>query len=822
MSRTRMNGGRADHPQFDLHPLARAARVAALSAAALLTPLAYAQGTATTAPATAAKSFAIEAGPLAQVLAQYAHAAGVTLAFDAAQLGGARSGGLQGSYGVDAGFAKALEGTGWRAVREANGAYVLRAAAAPVQKAALAEVVVSEEAEAIGGLQKTYSGGQLARGGDLGMLGKTDLMNVPFSTTNYTSELIENQQAQSVSDVVMNDASVRPLAARGGFGDEFQIRGLTLPNGDLAINGLYGLAPSTRIPLESIERVEVLKGPGALTNGVGPSGSVGGSINTVLKRAGDVPLTRVTTTFMSQANLAAHLDVGRRFGEDNQWGVRVNALVRGGEGTIDEGKQNLNLGSVALDYAGARTRWSLDAMATRGQTDNFRNHITLPAAVAIPAVPDTRTAWYPGTQLKDNFKLMTSRLEHDITDSTTLYGGVGWSKLDYMQDFPGGSGLNAAGDFTVRNAWYDQYTDSKAADAGLRTRFTTGSVKHTVAVGVNYMEQETGYFYATGSSAASNLYNPVPAPAMTGVRGAPAKSVENLQHSVAIADTMGFLDGRLLLTLGLRRQTMDYQGFNVTTGASTSQYKASSTTPLAGVVFKPAKNTSIYANYTAGLSRGSKVSETATPPYDNAGETIPPFKSKQIEVGVKVDWGRITTQAAIYQIKRPSAYATPSAVDPSMNHYSYDGEQRNRGLELTAYGELQRGLRLMASTAFTSAKLTRTQGGVNQGNTATGVPKINYNLGLDWDTPWVQGLSLNGRVVSSSSVYRDVANTLSTSGWTRLDLGARYATKLAGKAVVFRANLENVTDKAYWITGLNSYSTTGLPRTLTVSAQVDF
>ena len=78
MSRTRMNGGRADHPQFDLHPLARAARVAALSAAALLTPLAYAQGTATTAPATAAKSFAIEAGPLAQVLAQYAHAAGVT------------------------------------------------------------------------------------------------------------------------------------------------------------------------------------------------------------------------------------------------------------------------------------------------------------------------------------------------------------------------------------------------------------------------------------------------------------------------------------------------------------------------------------------------------------------------------------------------------------------------------------------------------------------------------------------------------------------------------------------------------------------------
>lgn len=712
-----------------------------------------------------------------------------------------------------------------RVIRQCLGAGLALAAAGAMAQTAgttLEQVTISDQAEAIGGLQKTYSGGQLARGGDLGLLGRVDLMNVPFSTTNYTSELIENQQAQSVVDVVMNDASVRPMASRGGFGDDFQIRGFTVGNGDLAINGLYGLAPSTRIPLEMIERVEVLKGPGALTSGVGPNGSVGGSINTVLKRAGDAPLTRLTTTYMSKSNLAAHLDVGRRFGEDNEWGVRVNGLVRGGEGTTDGGKQDLNLGSIALDYAGARTRWSLDATATRGETDNFRNHITLPTTGAIPAVPDARTVWYPGTELKDNFKLVTSRLEHDINDATTVYGSVGWSKLDFKQDFPGGSGLDANGNFTVRNAWYDQYTDSKAADVGLRTRFTTGAVKHTVALGMNYMDQETGYFYATGGSAASNLYNPVTPPAMTGVRGAPGKSTENHQHSFAIADTMGFLNDSLLVTLGLRRQTMDYESFNVTSGASTGQYNASSTTPLAGVVFKPAKNTSVYANYTAGLSRGSKVSDTATPAYDNAGETIPPFKSKQVEMGVKVDWGRLTTQAAVYQIERPSAYSTTSATDPTKQHYSYDGEQRNRGLELTAYGELQRGLRLMASIAFNDAKLTRTQGGVNQGKKVSGVPERNYNVGLDWDTPWVQGLSLNGRVVSSSSVYRNAANTLSTPSWTRLDLGARYATKLSGKPFVLRANLENVSDEGYWITGINGYSTTGLPRTLTVSAQFDF
>jgi iron complex outermembrane receptor protein len=105
----------------------------------------------------------------------------------------------------------------------------------------LKEVTVSEQAEAIGNLQKTYSGGQLARGGSLGILGTTDLMNVPFSTTNYTSELIQNQQALTLADVVMNDASVRPLTARGGFGDDFQIRGFTVPNAD---RGFRGRLPS--------------------------------------------------------------------------------------------------------------------------------------------------------------------------------------------------------------------------------------------------------------------------------------------------------------------------------------------------------------------------------------------------------------------------------------------------------------------------------------------------------------------------------------------------------------------------------------------------
>ncbi|WP_373764366.1 TonB-dependent receptor, partial [Delftia acidovorans] len=362
-----------------------------------------------------------------------------------------------------------------RLIRQCLGAGLALAAvgvaAQTAEGPALKEVTVSDQAEAIGGLQKTYAGGQIARGGDLGILGKTDQMNVPFSTTNYTSELIENQQALTIADVVMNDASVRTLQARGGYGDDFQVRGFSLSMRDVSVNGLYGLSPSTRLPLEVIERVEVLKGPGSLTNGVGPSGSIGGSINVVTKRAGDVPLNRLTATYMGKAQFGTHLDVGRRFGEDNQWGVRVNGVWRNGEGNIDGGRQRLGLASVGLDYEGQGLRWSLDALTTSGKTTEFRPQSAFLAGITqVPAVPDSRTNFNPGTELLDKAKTVISRVEYDINANTSVYGGVGYSDVSSDQSFPTAvQRIDSLGNFTVRNGFYDEFNKTTSADVGLRT-----------------------------------------------------------------------------------------------------------------------------------------------------------------------------------------------------------------------------------------------------------------------------------------------------------------------------------------------------------------
>lgn len=673
---------------------------------------------------------------------------------------------------------------------------------------------VTVQGSSTGPLQPAYAGGQVAQGGDLGLLGTNNAMDTPFSTVNYTSELIEDIQARTLADVITNDASVRTTTSTGGFGEDFQIRGFSVGTGDVGLNGLYGLLSSNRIPMELVERVELLKGPGTLMRGIPPNGSIGGSINVVSKRAQDEPLTRLTTTYTSKANLGAHLDVGRRFGENNAWGVRFNGVMRGGEASINDGKQDMGLGALALDYQGDRLRWTLDAIYQDDDIDDFRSQMAFQKGITeIPEAPDGRINFFPGTTLTQRDKTIASRLEYDITDSITGHVALGYRDSVIKQVFPNANpGVDANGDFSVMNSYYDSYSKTLSGDVGLQARFDTGSVAHSVALGVTRMTQEAGNGYSPGTtSVASNIYYPSPLPANALVRNDMQRASETTLDSIAIADTMSFAQDRVLLTVGARKQTVDVDQYNQATGARASGYKADAISPVAGIVVKPMDNVSLYSNFTEGLTRGTIVGAT----YANAGEVLAPYKSKQYEAGVKVDWGSMTTTAAIFQL------AKPAGQKDDANVYGYFGEQRNRGIELSAYGELQPGLRMMASMAFTQAKLRKTNDGINEGNTAPGVPSTTANLGLDWDTPWVDGLSLNGRVAYTSSSYISAENTLTLPAVTTFDVGARYRTKISGKTVILRANIDNLTDKRYWLAA-GSYATNAAGRTVMLSASVDF
>lgn len=667
-----------------------------------------------------------------------------------------------------------------------------------------------------------YAGGQMAQGGTLGLLGSANVMNVPFSTVNYTSQLIENQQGRTAADTLINDASVRATTAQNGFDDTLQIRGFAVGAGDVGLNGLYGLVSSNRVPSQIIERIELLKGPGALINGIAPSGSVGGAVNIVTKRAGEIPFTRVTPFFMSAGNYGLHLETSRRYGENKEWGVRFNGVGRNGEASIEDGNWRTGLGALAVDYRGERFRWTVDAISQNDDTKNFRPQMGIQTTVPfIPVVPDARSNWYPGTLLKQRDNTIATAAEYDISQSLTAYAGIGHREGENYQTFPDSrvtgypGGMDQFGNFRLINAYYDSYSKTTSGNAGIRSRFQIGPVGHAVNLAFTGYYQENGNAYVANTpaqSVPSNIYNPSPLPAVTGVRMPPRKANEITFRSIAIADTMSFFNDAVLFTIGARHQRVEQDAFSTTTGLQTSSYGAEAVTPLAGIVVKPLQNVSLYANYAEGLSQGIIVPNT----FANRGEILAPFKSKQQEAGVKVDWGTITTTAAVFQIARPSLITTPANVR------AYDGEQRNRGLELNAYGLLIPGLRGMVSATFLRPEITKSSTPAEIGKDAAGVPGRTFSGSLDWDTPWVTGLSLNGRVIYTSGSYLTNLNNSwqRYSDWTRVDIGARYTTAFNGRPVTIRANIENLFDNRYWLT-TGAFVTAASPRTYLISAAFD-
>jgi iron complex outermembrane receptor protein len=766
----------------------------------------------------AAVRYDIPAGSLDQVLNRFATDSGILISIDGALTAGKRSPGLAGNFNVQEGLARILVGSGLEAVQSGNQQYTLKTGARQSQATELAPINVTASSTSLTSVpHEAYAGGQIARGGNLGALGSMDVMDTPFSTTNYTAQILEDQQARTLADVVVNEPSVRIMTSTGSYSEDFQIRGFNVNSGDVGFNGLYGLTSPHRMPAALMERVEVLKGPSTLMYGVTPSGNIGGSINIVTKRAGDTPLTRLTTTYESKSILSAHIDTSRRFGEDKQWGIRFNGVARKGQTSIDDGHQKFGLGALALDYRSAKLRWSLDTYTQRENIDTFRGQIGFhPNITAIPAAPSGHRALYSGAKLVSEDTAVATRLEYDISDRLMVYAAAGYREGTSDQDFPSARGTDATneqGNFRVSNAWYDAYSRNTTAEIGARAKFDTFGIEHMMNLSASVLSTEAGSFYlGSATTIDSNIYNPVKIDPMTGNRLSPTKGSQTELSSLALTDTMSFANNRVVLMAGLRMQNIKTDSFNAS-GAVASSYNVNAVSPVAGIVVRPWEKVSIYGNYTAGLNKGYMAPDYA----DNAREVFAPFKSHQYEAGIKVDWDRVITTVSVFQINQANQMTTG-------NVYTMNGEQRNRGLELSAVGEVVRGLRMMAGATFYNARLQSTAGGLNDGNKVDGVPKYNWNIGADWDLPWVQGLSLNARAIHTAAAPYDAENTIELPSWTRYDIGARYRTAIKGHPVTLRASIDNVFNKNYWLssTSLLKVGTAAASRTLLLSAQIDF
>ncbi|MBM3625573.1 MAG: TonB-dependent siderophore receptor, partial [Alphaproteobacteria bacterium] len=507
----------------------------------------------------------------------------------------------------------------------------------------------------IGNLPPAYAGGEIARGARLGMLGNRDFMDTPFNVTSYTSALIENQQARTLQQVLENDPSVRMTTSAGHIRENFRIRGFPVLNSELALNGMYGLAPEGHVPTEFLERVEVLKGPGALLNGMAPFGAVGGSINLVTKHAGDKPITSVSTDFTSSSQFGTHIDVGRRGGDHNQFGIRYNGVYRSGGTALDEQWKVRGLNALALDFREERIRLSIDAYHSQELFKNGSAFWASFTGVGVAAAPSATKNLFIGTNARFENSAIEARGELDIAENVTVFAGIGF--LD-SRNFGFTNGTNAPsvnmlGNYTgPRIVNLRGYTNTLSTQGGIRGQLDTGPLRHQFVLSASALKLSSSSEFGFSGSFRSNIYFPVvppqapPPPVIPNTAFNPArpyfvtdprKTSETYLASLAFADTVSAFDDCVQLIGGLRSQRVMTKTFQANTGIETNAYDSHRLSPAFALIVKPFdKRLALYANYIEGLTQGLRVTN---PQATNFNESFPPFVSKQIETGAKLDLG---------------------------------------------------------------------------------------------------------------------------------------------------------------------------------------
>ncbi len=768
-------------------------------------------------------AFDIAAQPLGAAIDAFIAATGWQVGYAAEVTRDRKSPGVTGSLTPTAALTRLLTGTGVTFRLTGARTVALDGPQASGERITLGTVsvegrIVPNQAE-IGTLPAEFAGGQIARGARAGVLGNQDMMEVPFTMTAHTETAIRNQQAETIGDILDNDPAIRSTYGYGNFSELFVVRGFPLYNDDLSVDGLYGTSPRQISSTDMFERIEVFKGANAFLNGAAPGATgIGGGINLVPKRAGDEPLTRVTANYGQTLRAGVHADMGRRFGPDNAFGVRINSALRAGETAVKNEERYMHMASGAFDYRGDKLRATLDIATQRQRVDQGRPTVFVTGS-QVPNAPDAShnyAATYSYSDLEDSFA--QTRIEYDLLQNLTLQAAFGVHTLREDGDYASIRVSNNDGTATARRLTVPRQDLSLTGQAGIKGNLDTGPLLHKMNAGMSALKSANRNAYEFGTTENTNIYDPVEL-----ARGATTSSGGDFERlplvskvllrSYYASDTISDLDERVLLTVGVRYQQIQSLNFNRTSNLETSNFNDTAISPVVGLVYKPADSISLYANRIEGLQPGGSAPSSAA----NSGEVLAPYTSVQYEVGGKVDLGNLGAALALFQTTQPSA-----VTDPTTNIYSADGEQRNRGIEISVFGEPVPGLRLLGGTSVTDAKLTETAGGTNDGNVAIGVPLYQLNAGVEWDCPCLDGLTLSARALHTGRQYIDTGNSQEIGSWTRFDMGARLVRNIAGREANFLLNVQNIANSGYWASSQGGYLVQGVPFTVKLSMSMDF
>lgn len=648
------------------------------------------------------------------------------------------------------------------------------------------------------------------------------LKDIPQTISTVTKELILDRQAVRLNDIVQNIAGVSQFSVY----DDITIRGFRSSRGNnRLLNGMRMSNNWISPLLVNIERVEVVKGPASATFA---NARPGGTVNMVTKKPLDERRQSVDfslgsyNTLRTQADFTGPLDSARTLL------YRLNFGYEDGESFRDQiyNKNFLIAPSISfLPKAG--TRFNADLIYGNINTVLDRGHTAFKNDKSLYSTPIGLNANQPGDYLKDKNVSINFSFSQVISENHTFNASYMVSKLDERIN------EHTIEKYVTADSTMLSFSDkrvkmnSKGLNLYMSSNFNTGSLSHQVLYGYDY---NSSYFLDNSRGAVGeadgvkgfSLRNPVyfNRPINNYIfheDNGYTSLTESVTHGVYLQDVLKYKNLQVLVSLRQEFYKIPSSNYNYDQSLVQKDQKQNALLPRIGITYGITDQINVYGTYNTGFEpQNSDVLGTRS-----NGGPFDPLKSELFEAGVKGEFfgKKLFAGLSTYQITQKNVLVNANdSSNPDLLRQR--GEERARGIEVEASGNVFENLSVSLSYAYNLAKITEDSKLENIGKIKEGAAK---HVSGSWIKYALKSGPLNGLGLSVGHSQVGKRNTflkeLQLPGYLIFNAGISYKVekfRLAG-------NVYNLTNKNYFVGGYNyDRNFPGTPRNFLLSVGYTF
>lgn len=668
-----------------------------------------------------------------------------------------------------------------------------------------------------------YYGGVMSDTATVGnMLGTENVMNLPINTTTLSEEAITTFAApgQQMIDAV----AVSPLVRRRD--DVVVIRGYHTTANLTKLNGIGGMISDFESAGNFVESIDITAGPDLVYSGSNTAGMAGGGTVTLnSKRAKVTPIKDVSISFTGKSNITESVDLGKRFGKNDEYGVRINSLHQAGGLSVHGEKLATRNIFANIDRTTEKSSTNLlvgyEHVKHNGGNQQFRNE----TVDYIPEAMDGEHNIYPSwrynehsaklitlnhnQKLNDNFSIFLNAGAAESSNPTNM--SIGWGSNKILRLNPDGS---FDGDFEYKLTRSASKSEKNYIGGGVRWNIANDNFKNEMVIGVDRAEEKNWKSEsATSDIIKGNIYQNNTWDKIDIAKNPAELKDKASEKGVSVIDTLKLFDDKLIILGGVHHHS--YQPYGRVNDSWKEKDKFAETVPTYGLLYKLTPNLSVYANHAETFHKGKRVGDG----YKNSGELLDPYILENNEIGFKYKDEKQMHTIAFYKYKNPK-----NAMETEDNYLKYLGGRKYEGVEYTYAGKVNEKWDAFGGLSYNNM-YTYNTGKFYDGNRQSGMPRLYGSVGCTYhaDEKW----DVIGRYMYTSTAPIDAENAKRVDKkapvQSRLDLGFRYKTALDGTPLTIQAMCYNVTNHKYWYTNsMGSGLRPAEPRTFAVTATMNF